>query len=81
MVTTLIICIPLTAFVVGFLVLKSVQLGLRWQMETKQEQQPTLKIGPIEPILDKIEQKQAEKQEKEQASVFNEWVNGAEESR
>jgi hypothetical protein len=80
MVTVLIICIPITALVVGFLVLKSVQLGLRWQMETKQEQQPTLKT-PIHPIIEKVEQKQAEKQEKEVNSIFNEWVNGAEESR
>jgi hypothetical protein len=80
MVTTLIICIPLTALVVGFLVLKSVQLGLRWQIETKQEQQPTLNT-PIQPIIEKVEQKQAEKQEKEVNSIFNEWVNGTEESR
>jgi hypothetical protein len=78
--TILIICIPLTALVVGFLVLKSVQLGLRWQMETKREQRPTLNT-PIQPIIEKVEQKQAEKQEKEVNSIFNEWVNGAEESR
>lgn len=77
---TLILCIPLTAIVVGFLVLKSVQLGLRWQIETKQEQQPTLKT-PIQPIIEKVEQKQAEKQEKEVSSIYNEWVNGVEESR
>jgi hypothetical protein len=80
MTALLILCIPLTAIVVGFLVLKSVQLGLRWQMETKQEQQPTLNT-PIQPIIEKVEQKQAEKQEKEVSSIFNEWVNGAEESR
>jgi hypothetical protein len=74
------ICIPVTAIVTGFLTFKSVQLGLRWQIETKQEQQPTLNT-PIQPIIEKVEQKQAEKQEKEANSIFNEWVNGAEESR
>jgi hypothetical protein len=77
MVTILILCIPLTALAVGFLTLKSVQLGLRWQIETKQEQQPTMEApiqNPIAPIMEA-------KQEKETESIFNEWVHGAEESR
>lgn len=78
MITTLIICIPITALVVGFLVLKGVQLGLRWQIQAKQEQPPTFD-SPIQPILDKVEQKQQAKQEDEVKSVFNEWVNGVEE--
>jgi hypothetical protein len=68
----LVICIPVTALVTGFLVFKSVQLGLRWQMEVKQEQLPTLETpikNPIQPILES-------KAEKEQANVFNEWLNG-----
>jgi hypothetical protein len=82
MVTTIIllICFSLAFISGGFIAFKGVQLGLRWQMETKQEQQPTLNT-PIQPIIEKVEQKQAEKQEKEVNSIFNEWVNGAEESR
>jgi hypothetical protein len=76
----LVLCIPVIAIVTGFLVFKSVQLGLRWQIETKKEQEPTLN-SPIQPIVEKVEQKQAEKQENETASIFNEWVNGPEESR
>lgn len=78
MITTLIICIPITALVVGFLVLKSVHIGLKWQYQTKQEHQPTLN-SPIQPIIEKVEQKQQAKQEEEVKSVFNEWVNGVEE--
>jgi hypothetical protein len=74
----LVLCIPITALVVGFLVLKSVQLGLRWQLQTKQEQPPTLD-SPIQPIIDKMEQKQQVKQAEASESVFNEWMNGAEE--
>jgi hypothetical protein len=73
------LCIPLTAFVVGFLVLKSVQLGLRWQIQTSKQEQPTLEIqNPMQPI---IEARQQEKQEKEQANILYEWLNGPAESR
>lgn len=80
MVTILALCIPLAFVAGGFVAYKGVQLGLRWQLETKQEQQPTLH-SPIQPIIEKVEQKQAEKQVEEQASIFNEWVNGPQESR
>jgi hypothetical protein len=71
MTTILIICIPITALVVGFLVLKSVQLGLRWQMEIKQEKAPTLEApkNPIAPIMEA-------KQEKETNNILSEWLNG-----
>lgn len=77
MVTTiLIICIPITALVVGFLVLKAVQLGLRWQVEVKKEQEPSMKPipNPITPIVEA-------RQEKEVESVLHEWMNGPTESR
>jgi hypothetical protein len=70
------ICIPLTAVVVGFLVLKSVQLGLKWQMETKQEQLPTMEVNPIAPIIEAKQEKEAMKQEKETNSILHEWLNG-----
>jgi hypothetical protein len=66
------------AIVTGFLTFKSVQLGLRWQMEIKQVRPPTLN-SPIQPIIEKVEQIQQGKQEQEVKSVFNEWVNGVDE--
>jgi hypothetical protein len=73
------LCIPLTAVVVGFLVLKAVQLGLKWQIQTTKQEIPTLEIkNPIQPI---VEQKQAVKQEKAMQNILDEWVNGPEESR
>lgn len=67
------LCIPVTALVTGFFTLKALQLGLRWQMEAKKEQPPTMitpKIpNPIAPFVEA-------RQEKETASLFNEWVNG-----
>lgn len=81
MTTILIICIPITALVVGFLVLKSVHMGLRWQYELKQEKQPTFEIpNPITPIVEVVQEKQQVKHQEEVKSVFNEWVHG-EESR
>ncbi len=77
MVTTiLIICIPITALVVGFLVLKAVQLGLRWQVEVKNEQAPSMKSipNPIAPIVEA-------RQEKEVENMLSEWMNGPIESR
>lgn len=75
MVTLLILCIPLTAAVVGFFVLKAVQLGLRWQIQTMKQETPTMEIpNPIQPIVEAKEQKKQE-------NIFNEWFNGAEESR
>lgn len=81
MVTTiLIISIPITALVVGFLVLKSVHMGLRWQYELKQEKPPTFDVpNPIAPIVEVVQEKQQVKHQEEVKSVFNEWVNGAEE--
>lgn len=67
------LCIPVTALVTGFFTLKAVQLGLRWKIETKQEQMPTMETPKIpNPIAPFVEARQ----EKESASVFNEWLNG-----
>lgn len=69
------LCIPLTAFVVGFLVLKSVQLGLRWQIQTAKQEQPAMEIkNPIQSILDS-------RQEKETEDILSEWLNGPQEGR
>lgn len=56
MVIALIICIPITTLVVGFFVLKSVQLGLRWQIQTTNKQEPELK----NPIVEAVQAKKAD---------------------
>jgi hypothetical protein len=77
MTTILILSIPITAIVVGFLVLKSVQLGLRWQVQTNNQEAPTMDLpNPIVPIIEARQEKAFQKQEAEVKSVFNEWVNG-----
>lgn len=82
MTITLIICIPITAIVVGFLVLKSVQLGLRWQIQTTQQKPPEMETPSlIQPIIKATEVKQSKEAEKEQANILNEWLNGPAESR
>lgn len=79
MTIALIICIPITAIVVGFLVLKSVQLGLRWQLQIKHEEKPTMEVhNPITTVVNEVKEKQVEK---EQANILNEWLNGPAESR
>jgi hypothetical protein len=76
--TITLLLIPVIILVTGFITFKAVQLGLRWQIETKQEQAPTLETlkipNPIAPIIER-------KQEKEQASILDEWVNGSTEGR
>lgn len=74
----LIICIPVSIALTGFIVLKSVQLGLRWQMQTIQKQEPSMQTNPIQPI---IETKQTEKQEQYVNQVLDEWLNGSKEKR
>jgi hypothetical protein len=71
----LIICIPITAAIVGILVLKSVQLGLKWKVQVEQKQLPTIE-NPIKQVIDEHKQEQAIKQYK---STYEEWVNGKEE--
>lgn len=78
MVTILCFIIPITALVVGFLVLKAVQLGLRWQVEVKQEQPPSMHVpeisNPIAPVFEA-------KQEREAQNIVSEWLNGPDERR
>jgi hypothetical protein len=74
------LCIPVTAIVTGFLTFKAVQLGLRWQIETKQQQEPTMTVNPIAPIIEAKQEKEMIQQEKETTSILQEWLNG-EESR
>lgn len=69
------LCIPLTAFVVGVLVLKALQLGLKWQIQTEKKEEPTMEIkNPIQPIFEA-------KQTREVENIMDEWFNGPKESR
>lgn len=75
----LLLCIPVTAIVTGFFVLKAVQLGLRWQIQIKHEEKPSMEVqNPINTVVNTVKEKQSEK---EQANILNEWLNGPVESR
>lgn len=74
------LCIPVTAIVTGFLTFKALQLGLRWNIELKKEQTPTLEVNPIKPIIEAKKEKEVFEQEKQTNSILHEWLNG-EESR
>lgn len=77
-ITILCILIPLSFIAGGFIAYKGVQLGLRWQVEVKNEQPPTLTVPKVEnPIAPFVEAKQ----EREQNSILAEWLHGSEESR
>lgn len=66
----------LGAFLAGFLVaLKSVQVGLRWQIQTADKKEPELK-SPIQPIVEAVQQKQAEKANNSATQIVNEWLYG-----
>jgi hypothetical protein len=66
------------AFIAGvFCCLKSVQLGLKWQIQTSDKQTPTLEIP--NPIKEHTQAKQAEKQVQFTNDIMDEWLNGAKE--
>jgi hypothetical protein len=72
MVIALIICIPITAIVVGFLVLKSVQLGLKWQIQTAKQEQPEMK-GPIDKVVEVIQENKTAEANQERALFMKEY--------
>jgi hypothetical protein len=72
MVIALICAIPITAIVAGFLVLKSVQLGLKWQIQTAEKKEPELK-SPISPIVEAIQENKAEEKAKYSIEQMREW--------
>lgn len=78
MVTILIaLCIPITAYVVGYFTLKGVQLGLKHQQEPKQTEQKSQTIEQVEennPVHEVFQDKPKEEQE----NIINEWFYGAE---
>lgn len=84
MITTIVLLIAFSiAFISGgFVALKSVQLGLRWQIQTTQQKPPEMEMpNPIQPIKEAAEAKQAKQAEKEQANILAEWLNGPAEER
>lgn len=64
--------IPVSIAITGFLVLKSVQLGLRWQIEAKEKKPPTMN----DPVKQFVEQKKEDKQAEETENIMSEWLNG-----
>ncbi len=72
----LLICmIPVCIIATGFLVLKSVQLGLKWQIQTKEGKEPKLDT-PITQIKASIDNKNMEESMKNQTKIINEWLYG-----
>jgi hypothetical protein len=66
------LCIPITAIVVGYFTLKGVQLGLRWKIQTEQQQLPTMD----KPVLNPFGPKQPLNGDILNESVLQEWLNG-----
>lgn len=66
----------LTIALTAYIVLKCIQLGLRWQMETKQDMKPTMPNPITEHITNKNEQQEVTKQQQEALSIFSEYLNG-----
>lgn len=75
MIIALICMIPVSIIATGFLVLKSVQLGLKWNMQTQQNKEPEL--NPVKPFIDAVQNKQADKANQYTSEVLKEWLNGA----
>lgn len=66
----------LLAFVTGFFTaIKSVQIGLKWQMQTKEGKEPELK-SPIQPIVEAVQQRQVDKVNQYSQDTLKEWING-----
>jgi hypothetical protein len=57
----LLISIPITNLITGYLVFKAVQIGLRWNMQLKKDQEPILN----NPIKQHFEEKKEVKMEQE----------------
>lgn len=66
----------LVAFLAGFLVaIKSVQLGLRWQLQVEEKHEPELK-SPISPIVEAVQVKKDEKARDEAKTFIEEVLYG-----
>lgn len=72
MVIALIICIPVAILLTGIVVLKAVQLGLRWQLQAVEKREPTMH----NPIIEVVQQKKEEKARDEAKSYIEEVLYG-----
>jgi hypothetical protein len=84
MVTTIVLlfCFSIAFLSGGLVAIKSVQLGLRWQIQTAKQEAPTLEVkNPIQPIVEAKQEKEQIKAIEEQTNILYEWVNGPQESR
>lgn len=79
MVTFLCVFSLVNAIVTGLFVLKSVQLGLRWQVEVRSEQPPSMETpAPVQVVKEYVEKRQEQRETQDQTAILNEWLNGAE---
>jgi hypothetical protein len=72
MVIALIICIPVAILLTGIIVLKSVQLGLRWQLQAAKKQEPVMH----NPIAEAAQAKKDEKRSEEAKTFIEEVLYG-----
>lgn len=68
----LIICIPVAILLTGIIVLKSVQLGLRWNMQVAEKQEPIMH----NPIAEAVQAKKDEKARDEAKTFIEEVLYG-----
>jgi len=68
----LIICIPVAILLTGIIVLKSVQLGLRWNMQVAEKQEPIMH----NPIAEAVQAKNDEKARDEAKTFIEEVLYG-----
>ena len=72
MVIALIICIPVAILLTGIIVLKSVQLGLRWQLQAAEKQEPIMH----NPVTEAVQAKKDEKARDEAKTFIEEVLYG-----
>jgi len=66
----------LLAMMAGFFIaIKSVQLGLRWNIQVQQKQEPTMQ-NPVKEVMDNRE---VDKVNQQTANLVDEWLNGKKE--
>lgn len=73
MLIALLIAIPVTNIITGYLVFKAVQVGLRWNMQLKKDQEPILNNPIKQHFEEKKEAKMAEEAKKEQEKFDSEF--------
>jgi hypothetical protein len=76
MVTISVIIGVLLAFVTGFFcAVKSVQIGLRWQLQTENKQEPTI-TTPVSVVVDSVRQAKVDELNKYSVEQMREWMHG-----